>query len=246
MKISKPPEEVPRLGMKRALVSIGDAGRFIELAEPLGDGAIARALEKYGEGVHLVALAVEDIAAATAEMKRNGARVIEDGSQVFIAVTGNRHWTALCELLGFNDWRDAPEFNTNRKRSANKGVLAERIKAAVLQYTFDEITRKLGEKRIPYAPVNTPLGLVSEQHLNEGNRWLNLDVAGHKLKVSKLPISMSETQDFEVREPPGTIGNHTDRILAEIGYSAAEIEAFKAEKVVATTATMFTDLPTEG
>jgi len=170
----------------------------------------------------------------------------KDGSQVFIAVTGNRHWTALCELLGFNDWRDAPEFNTNRKRSANKGVLAERIKAAVLQYTFDEITKKLGEKRIPYAPVNTPLGLVSEQHLNEGNRWLNLDVAGHKLKVSKLPISMSETQDFEVREPPGTIGNHTDRILAEIGYSAAEIEAFKAEKVVATTATMFTDLPTEG
>jgi methylmalonyl-CoA epimerase len=84
MKVSKPPEEVPRLGMKRALVSIGDAGRFIELAEPLGEGAIARALEKYGEGVHLVALAVEDIAAATAEMKRNGARVIEDGSQVFI------------------------------------------------------------------------------------------------------------------------------------------------------------------
>ena len=167
----------------------------------------------------------------------------KDGNQVFIAVTGNRHWTALCELLGFDDWKDSTQFNTNRKRSANKGVLAERIKAAVLQYTFDEITEKLGEKRIPYAPVNTPMGLVSEKHLNEGKRWLDLDVAGHKLKVSKIPVSMSETEEFDVREQPGTIGNDTDRILSEVGYSPAEIEALKAEKVVAKTDTMFTDLP---
>ncbi len=167
----------------------------------------------------------------------------KDGKQVFIAVTGNRHWTALCELLGFDDWRDSPEFDTNRKRSAQKGRLAERIKGAVLQYTFDEITEMLGAKRIPYAPVNTPMGLVTEKHLNEGKRWLDLDVAGHKLKVSKLPIAMSETEEFAVREQPGTIGGHTDRILAEIGYSPAEIEALKAEKVVARTETMFTDLP---
>jgi crotonobetainyl-CoA:carnitine CoA-transferase CaiB-like acyl-CoA transferase len=151
----------------------------------------------------------------------------------------------LCELLGFGDWRDSPEFNTNRKRSAQKGRLAERIKAAVLQYDFADITKKLGERRIPYAPVNTPLGLVSEQHLNEANRWLGLDVAGHKLKVSKLPVAMSETEEFAVREQPGTIGNHTDRILAEAGYTAAEIEAFKAAKVVAATNTMLTDLPSE-
>jgi crotonobetainyl-CoA:carnitine CoA-transferase CaiB-like acyl-CoA transferase len=169
----------------------------------------------------------------------------KDGSQVFIAVTGNRHWTALCEVLGFDDWKDSKEFNTNRKRSAQKGRLAERIKAAVLQYDFADIVQKLGERRIPYAPVNTPLGLVSERHLNEAERWLKLDVAGHGLKVSKLPVSMSETQDFAVRAQPGTIGNHTDLILAEIGYSAAEIAAFKDAKVVATTDRMFTDLPTE-
>ena len=169
----------------------------------------------------------------------------KDGNQVFIAVTGNRHWTALCELLGFDDWRNSPEFNTNRKRSAQKGRLAERIRAAVLQYDFEDITNKLGERRIPYAPVNTPMGLVSEKHLNEAKRWLKLDVAGHQLKVSKLPVSMSETEDFEVREQPGTIGNHTDLILAEIGYSAAEIEVFKAEKVGAATDRMLTDLPTE-
>jgi methylmalonyl-CoA/ethylmalonyl-CoA epimerase len=84
MKASKGPDEVPHLGMTRAILPLGDEGRFIELAEPLGEGAIGNALEKYGEGVHLVALAVDNLAEASAEMKANGARIIEMGSQVFV------------------------------------------------------------------------------------------------------------------------------------------------------------------
>ena len=71
--------------MTRAILPLGDEGRFIEIAEPLGEGgAIGNALEKYGEGVHLVALAVDDLTEATEEMKANGARVIEAGTQIFI------------------------------------------------------------------------------------------------------------------------------------------------------------------
>ena len=85
MKASKGPEEIPSLGMTRAIVPIGDEGRFIELCEPLGEGgAIGGALERYGEGVHLVALAVENVEEAKAEMVANGARIIEAGTQVFI------------------------------------------------------------------------------------------------------------------------------------------------------------------
>ena len=85
MKASKGPDEIPNLGMTRAILPLGNEGRFIELAEPLGDGgAIGNALERYGEGVHLVALAVDDLAEAAAEMRANGAHVIESGTQVFI------------------------------------------------------------------------------------------------------------------------------------------------------------------
>lgn len=85
MKASKGPEDEPHLGLRRAVLPLGDEGRFIELAEPLGDNsAIGRSLDKLGEGVHLVALAVDDLAKATAEMKRKGTRVIETQGQVFI------------------------------------------------------------------------------------------------------------------------------------------------------------------
>lgn len=85
MTVSEGPEEQPALGLKRAILPLGDSGRFIELAEPLGEGsAIGRSLERFGEGIHLVALAVPDIQAATAELKQKGTQVIEMGNQVFI------------------------------------------------------------------------------------------------------------------------------------------------------------------
>jgi crotonobetainyl-CoA:carnitine CoA-transferase CaiB-like acyl-CoA transferase len=43
---------------------------------------------------------------------------------------------------------------------------------------------------------------------------------------------MRWTADFEVREQPGCLGEHTDAILAALGYSADEIDKLKSERVV--------------
>ncbi|MEC8774065.1 MAG: VOC family protein [Pseudomonadota bacterium] len=84
LKRREDPKEIPELGMKRAILPLGDYGRFIEICEPLGEGAIGNALEKHSEGLHLVALGVDDIEAAKAEMQSNGARLIEAGKMVFV------------------------------------------------------------------------------------------------------------------------------------------------------------------
>ena len=84
MKRREEPHEIPELGMRRAVLPIGADGRFIELCEPLGEGAIGSAMAKYGEGLHLVALAVEDVQVAKAQMEANGARLIEAGKMVFV------------------------------------------------------------------------------------------------------------------------------------------------------------------
>jgi crotonobetainyl-CoA:carnitine CoA-transferase CaiB-like acyl-CoA transferase len=155
-----------------------------------------------------------------------------DDKQVFIAVTGNRHWAGLCDALGFDDWKASHEFNNNRKRSVEKRRIAERIKTAVAAYTYDEITALLYRALVPYAPVGTPLDIVDDRHLNEAERWLPLKFGDRKLKVPKLPVSMSQSEDFVVRHQAACLGEHTETILAEIGYTEAEIAALKAEKVV--------------
>jgi crotonobetainyl-CoA:carnitine CoA-transferase CaiB-like acyl-CoA transferase len=156
----------------------------------------------------------------------------KDDRQVFIAVTGNRHWAGLCDALGFDDWKKAPEFGNNRKRSAEKRRIAERITAATRELTYDDITQRLYKALVPYAPVGTPLDLVGEKHLDEADRWLPLKVGDKVFKAPKLPVSMQETEDFDVRQQPACLGEHTDAILGELGYSADEIAALKADKVV--------------
>jgi len=155
-----------------------------------------------------------------------------DGRQIFIAVTGNRHWAGLCDALAFDDWKHAAEFSSNRKRSAQKPRIAERIKAVVEQLPYDEIAERLYKALVPYAPVNTPLDLVDERQLNEGRYWMHLEVGDEKFKLPKLPIHLAGTTDFEVREQPGNLGEHTDAILAALGYSASDIDKLKAERVV--------------
>jgi crotonobetainyl-CoA:carnitine CoA-transferase CaiB-like acyl-CoA transferase len=156
----------------------------------------------------------------------------KNGRQIFIAVTGNRHWAGLCDALGFDDWKNDPAFNNNRKRSAQKPRIAERVKAAVEQLDYDDIAQRLYKALVPYSPVNTPLDLIDETQMNEGKRWMHLTVGGKQIKVPKLPISMGRTADFNVRENPAALGEHTDAILATLGYSAADIQKLKADKIV--------------
>jgi crotonobetainyl-CoA:carnitine CoA-transferase CaiB-like acyl-CoA transferase len=155
-----------------------------------------------------------------------------EGKPVFIAVTGNRHWAGLCDALGFADWKDAPEFNNNRKRSAEKRRIAERIATVVRTLSYDDITARLYKALVPYAPVGTPLDIVNEQHLEEGQYWLPLKVGDKTLKAAKLPLAMLKSRDFEIREQPAYLGEHTDAILGELGYTNDEIAALKTSKVV--------------
>lgn len=153
-----------------------------------------------------------------------------EGREVFIAVTANRHWTRLCRVLGFDDWAEDPAFDNNRKRSAQRPRIAERIAEAVRQFTFDEITARLDEAEVPYAQVNTPADLVNDPHLNGREQWMPLDVPGYAgLKVPSLPMAIGEHR-YEVRLQPPALGEHTDTILAELGYSSAQIEELKSNR----------------
>ena len=78
-------DESEALGIKQAFFNLPDGG-FIEVVAPISaESAVGQALDKRGEGIHTVAFAVDDLAAACAKLKAGGARLIgEGGPQVFV------------------------------------------------------------------------------------------------------------------------------------------------------------------
>ncbi len=72
-------------GNRQALLYVGDGGGYIELVEPMSaDIPTARTLARRGEGIHLVALEVDDVKKAVAEMKARGVQLIEGEGGPFI------------------------------------------------------------------------------------------------------------------------------------------------------------------
>ena len=151
--------------------------------------------------------------------------------QVFIAVTSNRHWAGLCDVLDFADWKDDPDYDNNRKRSALRQQIAVRVEEAVGRFTYDEITPRLYRAKVPFGPMNTPMSVLDDPHLADGDRWLRVEGGGHNVKVPKLPLDMKGVE-FRVRKQPPNLGQQTDEVLRELGYGAAEIEALKAARIV--------------
>jgi crotonobetainyl-CoA:carnitine CoA-transferase CaiB-like acyl-CoA transferase len=147
-----------------------------------------------------------------------------DGMQLFIAATTNRHWQSLCNVLDLADLAVDPTLSTNALRSMRRPQFVPQIAAAVKQFDLEDLVALLRDANIPYAPVNTPADLVDEPHLNDGKHLLEVTLAdGRSFKQPALPISMGEAR-YQVRLPPPALGEHTDAILAELGYTAAEIE----------------------
>lgn len=73
----EPPEEVPSQRVRAHFLTAGDAA--VELVEPTApDSPIAKFIDRRGPGLHHVALRVEDIAAALAELKAKGVRLIDE------------------------------------------------------------------------------------------------------------------------------------------------------------------------
>ena len=77
--------ESEALGIKQAFFQMPDGG-FLEVVAPTGpDSAVAKAVESRGEGIHTLAMAVDDLEQTVEQLKASGVRLIgEGGPQVFV------------------------------------------------------------------------------------------------------------------------------------------------------------------
>jgi itaconate CoA-transferase len=154
-----------------------------------------------------------------------------DGKTVMLGLQNEREWVAFCEkvLLRAELATDA-RFAGNAKRSAARAELRQIIVDTFSSLTAVEVLRRLDTAQIANAQVNDMHGVWAHPQLAARKRWTEIDTAAGRVPALLPPGSWEEGPPRMDAVP--ALGEHTQTILASLGYSADRIAALRAEKAI--------------
>jgi formyl-CoA transferase len=136
-------------------------------------------------------------------------------------------WAKICNVIGKEEWTTDPDYATPAARLPRlKGIFAE-IERWTMTRTKFEAMQILNEYDIPCGPILSMKELAEEPSLRKTGTIVEVDhpVRGKYLTVGN-PIKLSDSQT-EVKRSP-LLGEHTDEVMAELGYSPEQIGALRA------------------
>ncbi|HEY1258094.1 MAG TPA: CoA transferase [Stellaceae bacterium] len=153
---------------------------------------------------------------------------------ITLAALTDRQWQALAETLDRPQWLEDPRFRTPALRQQNIDARLEATQQALLARPAGEWLEKLTAAGIPCAPVLTRNEVIHHPQLSAMESIVETEhpFAG-PLRQARPAARFSGTP-AEIRHGAPGLGEHTREILAELGYSAAEIEALSPERMAAT------------
>jgi itaconate CoA-transferase len=144
------------------------------------------------------------------------------GGRIYLAVQNDREWHRLCEqVLGRPDLAGDPRFATNPARVAARAELQREIEAALSAYPPEEVLARLDAAQIANARLNTVGDLLAHPQLE--HCWAEVDSPAGPVRVLPSPVSAGGAAP--VLGPIPAAGQHTGAILAELGFTDAEIAA---------------------
>ncbi len=152
----------------------------------------------------------------------------KDGENLFIGITSDPHWQRFCEIFKRPDWFADPRFVTNGERVANKVTLRMLVTEIAMSHDIAELSRILEEASIPFSPVRRPSDLFDDPQMNANGRMLATRmIQGQMTKLPTLPLDIDGESPGLRLQPPQS-GEHTDEILAALGYGATRVAALRA------------------
>jgi formyl-CoA transferase len=140
-------------------------------------------------------------------------------------------WKEICNVIGKEEWITDPDYATPNARLPRLKEIFATIEQWTLTKTKFEAMDILNEHDIPCGPILSMEELAAEPSLRATGTIVEVDhpKRGKYLTVGN-PIKMSDSHTEVTRSP--LLGEHTDEVLAELGYPAAEVAALRANKVI--------------
>ena len=154
-----------------------------------------------------------------------------DDKTVMLGLQNEREWKVFCEVVLQDAALAGDErFSNNSRRHENRDALRRLILAMFADMTAEQVVARLDQAQIANSRVNTMHDLWEHPQLAARARWAEIGSPAGPLPAL-LPPGVNDSYDYRMEAIPA-LGQHTDAILAHLGYDASRIAALRERGAV--------------
>jgi crotonobetainyl-CoA:carnitine CoA-transferase CaiB-like acyl-CoA transferase len=136
-------------------------------------------------------------------------------------------------VIGREDFMNDPRLKNDQSRADHQEIITEVMKAWLANRTTAQAIAELEKARIPAGPVLTVDKVLEDPQVKarELLKFMDYPGAPRAVPLANTPVRLSETPGG-IRHRAPQLGEHTDEILRELGYSEEEVRKFRAAEAV--------------
>lgn len=152
---------------------------------------------------------------------------------VLVQSVGGPLFERWVQLMGEPHWLEDPRFKDDISRGDHGEIISERLARWCAERTSAQVLEEMEAARLPAGPVMSLQDVLDDPHVAAAGLFQRVDYPGLQkpAPVMTPPVKLSATP-ASIRQRPPTLGEHTDSILTELGYSKAEITALREARAV--------------
>ncbi len=141
-------------------------------------------------------------------------------------------WPAFCQAIGRPELEKDPRFDSMQARTENNKALIQIIDEVLASKTMAEWEKRFREYKVIYGRVQTPREVVNDPQALANNFFEEVDHPElGKIKLVNSPVVFSQNP-ASLRTPAPEIGQHTEEILLDLGYTWEDISKLKEKGVI--------------
>lgn len=156
-----------------------------------------------------------------------------DGGWVLLQIAGQPMFKRWCRLIGRPEMFDDPRFADDELRWENGEVLNDLMAQWCADKTKAEVLETLEAAKLPAAPMHSTQEVLDDPHVQAMGYLRRVPFPGtpHDVPIIETPFRLSATPG-EIRRRAPLLGEHTDEILGEVGYTQTQVADLRDRRVV--------------
>ncbi len=139
-----------------------------------------------------------------------------------IATTGSKMWQRMCEALDAPELMQRPEYASAAERLRHRDELNADIEAVTVKHTSKKLVEKLNEAGVPTGPIYAINEVFADPQVQHLKIAQTVKAKDRSVTLVGQPVTLSRTPSKLVTPPP-RLGEHTNAVLKEFGFSAKQI-----------------------